>query len=213
MSICPSRACQYARAVDVDGCVHRHCCSRCKRTDGLEHNHWCLHQFCMGPTSQFSNHPTARTNTSRSPPPRSDRHRTPSGCIHRCMVVSLGFLGEAGKELLLCNNRLFEYAIDVRSLQDHRRGGPWGTHSQTQRRVSASRGFQPILERVLGRILTEPLVIIGCSAGHHRSVATAEIADARISELHSQTIELEVIHVDADQCTAEQWRRLQNWHP
>ena len=201
---CPTRGCHNAREVDADGRVRHHCCSRCGRTQGLHHNSHCAHRSCW---PRPPNHPPSRADRSRSP--RTSWRPGPQ--VHRCTLVSLGFNGNGGKELLWRNKRLYDHLIDVTSLKDHQRGGPWGTDPETQERVFNSPGFEPILEKVLGRIIMQPLVVIACNVGHHRSVATAEIAAAHIRKLESPTIQLEVIHVDANQCTDEQWQWLESW--
>ena len=184
---------------------HRHCCHRCMRTLGTHHSRHCA-RILAAPGPEFQNSNNMRAERERSPIPTHSWRIAPD--LHSCIVVSLGF-NATGGSLLWRNRRLRDYVIDVTHLHDDKRGGPWGTNPITQQRVKESPGFHLVLETILGQILNRPLVIIACNAGHHRSVATAEIAAARIRELASPTIELEVVHVDANECTWEQWRRLE----
>ena len=107
-----------------------------------------------------------------------------------------------------------EYVVDIRCLQgdagDDLSGGPLGFHLSTQQKVHAIPGFEPIFCTVLGKILTQPVVVIACSDGRYHSVATVEIAASRMIELHAQTIEVEKIHADAGVCTFHQWERLKS---
>ena len=127
------------------------------------------------------------------------------------MVVTLGFRAPKGGPLLQANAQLYNYIVDVTSLRDHQGGGPPGTDERTQERVRNTPGFTPLFHQVLGHILTQPLIIIACNHGHHRSVAMAEIAAERIRDLHAPALTLDVVHVDLNQITPDQRRRLQQW--
>ena len=130
--------------------------------------------------------------------------------LHRCILVSLGRYGSKGNHVLQTNPYLQPYVVDVGTrLKDKKvRGGPWGTHPLTQKRISEMPEFGSILTEVLGRILILPLVLVVCNHGHHRSVAVVEIAAARIKAFQSRFLALETIHVDADRCSDAQFNML-----
>jgi len=124
--------------------------------------------------------------------------------------VSLGQYGSKGSRVLNTNRYLQPYVVDVSTkLKDNNvRGGAWGTHPRTQQRISEMPAFQSILTEVLGRILIQPLVLVVCNHGHHRSVAVVEKAAARIKAFQSRVLELTTIHVDADRCSDAQFEML-----
>ena len=133
-----------------------------------------------------------------------------STTFRRCILVSLGRYGRKGNDILYANPSLGPYVVDVSTkLKDKNvRGGPWGTHPLTQKRISEMPAFQSILTEVLGRILIQPVVLVVCNHGHHRSVAVVEIAAKRIKAFQSQVLTLETIHVDADRCSDAQFDML-----
>jgi RNase adaptor protein for sRNA GlmZ degradation len=61
------------------------------------------------------------------------------------------------------------------------------------------------------RILSEARVVIFCEHGHHRSVGVAEIAVQEIKLLRVVRIDTTTIHIDAKQCTSQQWEDLWNY--
>ena len=130
--------------------------------------------------------------------------------FHRCILVSLGRYGRKGNDILYANPSLGPYVVDVSTkLKDKNvRGGPWGTHPLTQKRISEMPEFGSILTEVLGKILILPPVLVVCNHGHHRSVAVVEIAAKRIKAFQSQVLTLETIHVDADRCSDAQLNML-----
>ena len=128
------------------------------------------------------------------------------------MVVTLGVRGTKGGPLLEANAELKRYLFDVTELRDGLGGGwPNGTDSSTQERVRNTPGFAELFQKALGKILTQSLVIIVCKHCHHRSVAMAEMAAQRLRDLHSSALTLDVIHVDLDEITSDQRRRLLQW--
>ena len=147
----------------------------------------------------------ARSRSPRGPEGYATRSR------HHCMVVTLGFRGGEGLALLQANPGLEQHIVNVTELSDHQGGGPDGTNQRTQARVRCTPGFDSLLHRVLGIILTEPLIIIACNHGRHRSVAMAEIAAERIRDLRAPTLTLDVVHIDLGLFTPDQFRRLQLW--
>ena len=217
-SKCANPACSYESDVDRQtGHVHSHCCSVCKRwrwsgnahaLSSEDHHRFCKRirwQACQLVPSDAS---PARQARSRSPP---RRERNAIRNHHHCMVVTLGFHSSEGRALLQANAQLQQYIEDVTELRDHQGGGPPGTDQRTQERVRNTPGFTRLLQRVLGIILTQPLIIIACNHGHHRSVAMAEIAAEWIRDLRSLALTLDVVHVDLNQITPDQKRRLQQW--
>ena len=120
----------------------------------------------------------------------------------------MGYRGYPLGKYLLGGDYDEDYVVDIRFLHDDCRGGPWGFDPRTQKRVRAIAGYDSTLSQVLGDILMQPLVIVACNAGHHRSVVMTIDAESRIRQLQSPTIELEVVHVDAGNCTIPQWERL-----
>ena len=128
------------------------------------------------------------------------------------MVVTLGRRGDEGFALLRFNERLGQYVLNVEHLRNPLAGGgPYGTDARTQEQVRRTIGFRDVFHTVLGRILEEPLVIIACSKGHHRSVAIAEMAAARIRSLVGPGVTLEVVHLELGEVTRDQRTRLQRW--
>ena len=69
---------------------------------------------------------------------------------------------------------------------------------------------EPLVREVIRRILAEPRVVIFCEHGHHRSVAAAEIAVQEIKLFRVVRIDITIIHIDANQCTSQQWEDLWN---
>ena len=213
---CANPACVYQRDVDRwNGHIHYHCCSVCKRwreTGNVftAHDH---HRYCKRiPWQEGQPMPSdvatgrhARSRSPRGPEGYATRSR------HHCMVVTLGFRGGEGRALLQTNPGIEQHIVNVTELSDHQGGGPDGTNQRTQARVRCTPGFDSLLHRVLGIILTEPLIIIACNHGRHRSVAMAEIAAERIRDLRAPTLTLDVVHIDLGLFTPDQFRRLQLW--
>ena len=230
---CPSGGCFFLREVAEDGLMRRHCCSRCGREGSSNHNKHCrrlsLTQLVVTPpvvvspvVAPFASpHEEPGTQPEAEEPGTQPEAEPPLQDIerplhHRCRLVTMGLKPEAyGAWLLDQNPRLRPHVLDVRKyLRGHtdwqERGGLWGTSISTQDRIRQTEGFEVLLEIVLGRIMRRPLVILVCYAGHHRSVATAEIANRCMEELQSPNMTIEVIHVDAQRCTADQWGDLLN---
>ena len=134
-------------------------------------------------------------------------------CHQHCFVITLGLRGHFGMQLLEHNPDLRSNAIDARSLRDpdtDQRGGPWGTCIATQQRLLRNRNAATIVAQVISRILTESRVVVFCEHGHHRSVGVAEIAVQEIKLLRVVRIDITTIHIDAKQCTSQQWEDLWN---
>ena len=127
------------------------------------------------------------------------------------MVVTLGRRGDEGLALLRSNERLGQYVLNVEHLRDQQAGGPYGTDAGTQERVRRTPGFRDVFNTMLGRILEEPLVIIACSKGHHRSVAIAEMVAERIRGLGALAFTVDVVHVKLGEVARDQRTRLQRW--
>ena len=133
---------------------------------------------------------------------------------HRCILVTMGLKSwRHGSKLLELNPGLRAHITDAtlhltnRHDQRYERM-QWGTSRSTQVSVSKMHGWDNLLKHVLGRILMETLVIVSCDNGHHRSVSVAEVACQRLSHLDSSNLQIELIHVDAKQCTQAQWNML-----
>ena len=176
-----------------------------------EHEHQSLLQ---------SRAPTNRARSSAPSPSSSSRSRSQEAVVpevrehHRhCFVITLGLRGHFGMQLFKHNPELRSNAIDARSLRDpsdNQRGGPWGTCSATQERLLQHSQCEPLVREVIRRILAEPRVVIFCEHGHHRSVAAAEIAVQEIKLFRVVRIDITIIHIDANQCTSQQWEDLWN---
>jgi hypothetical protein len=107
---------------------------------------------------------------------------------HRCVLLSLGIFSYYGKKLLQLNPRLKVHMVDCTPLKDPRRV-PWGTSAICQQIVQSLPEFPAILSEVLIRIRSQRVVVLYCNHGHHRSVATAEIARQRIMTMKHLNIE------------------------
>jgi hypothetical protein len=133
---------------------------------------------------------------------------------HRCILVTMGLKSwRLGSKLLEQNPGLRPHITDVTMFLTNRPGQGydrmlWGTSHNTQVSVSRMHGWDNLLKHVLGRILMETLVIVSCDNGHHRSVSVAEVAYQRLSHLESSNLQIELIHVDAKECTQAQWNML-----
>ena len=130
-----------------------------------------------------------------------------------CFVITLGLRGHYGMQLLEHIPDLLSNAIDARSLKDpntDQRGGPWGTCITTQQQLLRHRNAVTIVAQVVGRILSESRVVVFCEAGHHRSVGVAEIAVQEVNLLRLVSVDTTKIHIDAGQCTAQEWEDLWN---
>ena len=133
---------------------------------------------------------------------------------HRCILVTMGLKPwRYGSKLLEQNPGLKAHITDVTLFLTNRQDQGyerklWGTSPSTQVSVSKMHGWDNLLKHVLGRILMETLVIVSCDNGHHRSVSVAEVACQRLSHLDSSNLQIELIHVDAKQCTQAQWNML-----
>ena len=208
---CATRGCEYPREL-YKGKVRTSCCHKCRYSRGREHN-----EYCIGYTHGRSRSPSS-SSRSRSQEAvvscyRADATDPDLGNHRHCFVITLGLHGHFGRQLLKHNPELRSNAIDVRSLRDpsdYQRGGPWGTCSATQQRLLQYSQCEPLVREVIRRILSEARVVVFCEHGHHRSVAVAEIAVQEIKLLRVVRIDITTIHIDAKQCTEQQWEDLWN---
>ena len=132
---------------------------------------------------------------------------------HHCFVITLGLHGHFGKQLLKHNRDFLSNAIATRSLTDpdaDQRGGHWGTRIETPQRLCRHPHCEPLVREVIGRILSETRVVVFCEHGHHRCVGVAEIATREINLFRVVRIDITTIHIDANQCTSQQWEDLWN---
>ena len=208
---CATRGCEYPREV-YKGQVRTSCCHKCRFSRGREHN-----EYCIGYTQSRSRSPPSRSQfrsqeaivscyraDATDPGLRNHRH---------CFVITLGLHGHFGRKLLEHNPELRSNAIDARSLRDpsdYQRGGPWGTCIATQQRLLQYSQCEPLVREVIRRILSEARVVVFCDHGHHRSVGVAEIAVQEIKLFRVVRIDITTIHIDAKQCTSQQWKDLWN---
>ena len=196
---CATHGCEYPREL-YKGRFRTSCCHRCRYTNGQEHN-----AYCVAYTS--SSHRRSRSNSREAVVPQvRERHR-------HCFVITLGLHGHFGKQLLKHNRDFLSNAIDTRSLRDpgaNQRGGPWGTCIATQQRLLRHSQCEPLVREVIGRILSETRVVVFCEHGHHRCVGVAEIATREINLFRVVRIDITTIHIDAKQCTSQQWEDLRN---
>ena len=134
-------------------------------------------------------------------------------CQRHCFVITLGLRSQYGMQLREHIPDFLDTAIDARSLRDpniDQRGGPWGTSTTTQQQLLRHHNAATIVAQVISRILTESRVVVFCEHGHHRSVGVAEIAVQEIKLLRVVRIDITTIHIDAKQCTWQQWEDLWN---
>ena len=207
---CGTRGCKYPREL-YKGRLRTSCCHKCRYTRGREHNATCsaytsssYHRSRSGLPSPSS---SSRSSSREAVVPEvRERHR-------HCFVITLGLRGHFGMQLLEHNPDLRSNAIDARSLRDpdtDQRGGPWGTCIATQQRLLRHSQCEPLVREVIRRILSEARVVVFCEHGHHRSVGVAEIAVREIKLLRVVRIDITTIHIDAKQCTSQQWEDLRN---
>ena len=208
---CATDGCTYPREL-YKGRVRTSCCYQCRFSRGRKHN-----EYCIGYTHSRSRSPSSRSRfrsqeavvscyraDATDPGLRNHQH---------CFVITLGLRGHFGKKLFEHNPELRSNAIDARSLRnprDYQRGGPWGTCSATQQRLMQHSQFEPLVREVIRRILSEARVVVFCDHGHHRSVGVAEIAVQEIKLFRVVRIDITTIHIDAKQCTSQQWKDLWN---
>ena len=211
---CNTPGCPYRRAFHKER-LRTSCCHKCKDSNGQRHA-----RYCVAYTS--SSHHRARSRSrdvvggvvlgAVVPPvlhPIDVRERS----RHHCFVITLGLHGHFGKQLLNHNLDFLSNAIDTRSLRDpeaDQRGGPWGTCIETQQRLCRHPHCEPLVRQVIGRILSESKVVVFCEHGHHRSVGVAEMAVQEINLFRVVRIDITTIHIDANQCTSQQWADLWN---
>ena len=222
---CATRGCEYPCEL-YKGKVRTSCCHKCRYTRGREHNDYCIAYTSRSHRRSRSSAPSP-SSSSRS---RSQEHRYRAcqaalatehakqplvlECNHRhCFVITLGLRGHFGMQLFEHNPELRSNAIDARSLRDpsaDQRGGPWGTCIATQQRLLQHSQCEPLVREVIRRILSEARVVVFCEHGHHRSVGVAEIAVQEIKLFRVVRIDITTIHIDAKQCTSQQWEDLWN---
>ena len=208
---CATRGCEYPREL-YKGKVRTSCCHKCRYSRGREHN-----EYCIGYTHSRSRSPSS-SSRSRSQEAVVSCYRAdaidPGLRNHRhCFVITLGLHGHFGRQLFEHNPELRSNAIDARSLRDpsaDQRGGPWGTCIATQQRLLQYSQCEPLVREVIRRILSEARVVVFCEHGHHRSVGVAEIAVQESRRLRVVRTDITTIHIDAEQCTSQQWEDLWN---
>ena len=208
---CATRGCEYPREI-YKGQVRTSCCHQCRYSRGREHN-----EYCIGYTHSRSRSPSS-SSRSRSQEAVVSCYRAdatdPGLRNHRhCFVITLGLHGHYGWQLFKHNPELRSNAIDTRSLRDpsdYQPGSPWGTCIATQQRLLQHSQCEPLVREVIRRILSEARVVVFCEHGHHRSVAVAEKAVQEIKLFRVVRIDITTIHIDANQCTSQQWEDLWN---
>ena len=128
-------------------------------------------------------------------------------------IVTLGLVNNTGPAILAENLVLSEYLIDVRDwlerdVQSVRT--PRGTFMETQEELKRYEGFPDCFEKVVGHVMSYELTVLGCTSGHHRSVAMGEIVAKHIRSMGVKNIKL--IHIDHNASRNEKdW--LCNWRP
>ena len=88
--------------------------------------------------------------------------------------------------------------------------GSWSQRNATQQRLLQYSQCEPLVREVIRRILSETRVVVFCEHGHHRSVGVAEIAVQESRRLRVVRTDITTIHIDAMQCTSQQWADLWN---
>ena len=187
------------------------CCYRCYLTNGKSHSMPCeswLKRRCR---------PRICDGRSRSP---MQRHHASHSGLSTCarkncerLVVSIGRYGWCGKHLLRSNPRLHnpEMCIDVTGMLSDiaMKGGPDGRHPEMQRRLKHHPNFKAACVRVIAKLLTQPVVVVMCNHGTHRSVGCLEIAVQEAQKLEiAADFDITTIHIDLDDVNNADWQRL-----
>ena len=210
---CRTHGCEYPREFSK-GRFRSSCCHRCSYTRGRQHNSTCKGQEHQRASSYHRSRSGLPSSSSSSGSSSREAVVPEVREFHQhCFVITLGLHGHFGRQLLKHNPELRSNAIDVRSLRDpsdYQRGGPWGTCSATQQRLLQYSQCEPLVREVIRRILSEARVVVFCDHGHHRSVGVAEIAVQEIKLFRVVRIDITTIHIDAEQCTSQQWEDLWN---
>ena len=209
---CATFGCDYPREL-YKGKVRTSCCHQCRFSRGREHNEWCIGYTHNRSRSRSRYRADATEQEAIVSCYRADAINPGLKNHRHCFVITLGLHGHFGRQLFEHNPELRSNAIDTRSLRDpsdYQRRGPWGTCSATQQRLLQYSQCEPLVREVVRRILSEARVVVFCEHGHHRSVAVAEMAVQEIKLLRVVRIDITTIHIDAKQCTSQQWEDLWN---
>jgi len=130
-----------------------------------------------------------------------------------CWIVTTGMRDDRftwGNEL--CDDYWSDRAMSIIHRADfvlwdpyRRRGGPWGTHWETQRRLVVENTLRchQLLMALIQEMVTLPFVICACKSGHHRSVAVAEMAVA-VMRVRCPWRIFQVTHLEID----HEWRYM-----
>ena len=94
--------------------------------------------------------------------------------------------------------------------RDRTGANPPGTNLATQERLRALRRFPEVHQKILGKILSEPVFTVMCNHGIHRSVGAVELAVEDANNLREIRLDIEVIHVDLEPHRIDDalWSRL-----
>ena len=210
---CRTHGCEYPREFS-EGRFRSSCCYKCRYTRGRQHDSTCTGQEHQRASSYHRSRSGLPSSSSSSGSSSREAVVPEVREFHQhCFVITLGLRGHYGMQLLEHIPDLLSNAIDARSLKDpntDQRGGPWGTCITTQQQLLRHPNAVTIVAQVVGRILSESRVVVFCEAGHHRSVGVAEIAVQEIKLLRVVRKDITTIHIDAKQCTEQQWEDLWN---
>ena len=126
----------------------------------------------------------------------------------------MGLVNGRGPGIMASNPVLWEYCIDVRDFLKHNPTRlPYGTHPETQQCIRNTPGFECIFPRALGLVLCQPLVLLACASGHHRSVALAVLVAKYAADMCDGRLHVSLVHLELD-IDAEWWDTfLRTWRP
>ena len=97
--------------------------------------------------------------------------------------------------------------IDHRDWQRH--GGPDGTHAATQRRLREHPNCMACVREIKAKLLTQPVTVVKCKWGKHRSVGCLEIAVEDLRNCQSvHDVDIIVKHIELNGSDAATRRKL-----
>lgn len=227
---CQQHWCNFPRHQEANGYWHRSCCKGCyNRTP---HTQECFSQQAAHTAPRYSTRAASRSprreppRLSMSPPLRhvsslptlavavSPWACQPQWPIPQVMLVSIGLVNGRGSGIMASNPVLWEYCIDVRDFLKHNPNRlPYGTDPETQQCIRNTPGFERIFPRALGSVLCQPLVLLACTSGYHRSVALVELVAKYAAYMCDGRLQVRRVHLELDR-DAEEWDTfLRTWTP
>ena len=136
------------------------------------------------------------------------------------VVISLGRFAHNGSYLLRKNSSLEDSRICVDTekwidghhdpIDDWWHGdAPDGKKEATQRRIQAHPNFRKCIREIQVKVLMEPITVVKCDWGMHRSVGCLELALRDLDKMNStQDLCIYLLHIDLDGAIEEDWQYL-----